>query len=378
MKFYMPTRLVFGSGVSASLASLVQDDLKSQKPLLITDPGVVEAGLVKRLCDPLGEIEIFAEVEANPKSTTVNRMGAAAKRFQPDLIIALGGGSVIDAAKAVALLVTNPGTIEQYEGLARYQNPPLPLVAVPTTCGTASEVTWVSVITDTSRPFKMSIKGPDMFPTVAVVDPDLLITLPPALIAATGMDALTHAIEAYSVKPANLITDTFALQSIRLIWSSIDKAVADIAQNHKARENMMYGSTLAGFAFGNADVGAVHCLSESIGALFDIAHGVANAVLLPHVMRFNVPACSHRYARIATLLGLEESDETVSALKFITAIETLSKRLCIPSFKSLAIDRASFRAIARLAVKNNSNCSNPRQATVEDYLQLIETACDGI
>ena len=374
MKYYMPTRLVFGPGVFASLAAIVRDDLGARNPLLITDPGLIKAGLADRLTGQLGGVPVFDDVEANPKSTTVNRLGEAARRSRPDLVIALGGGSAIDAAKAVALLATNPGKIEQYEGLSRYEQPPLPLMAIPTTCGTASEVTWVSVITDTERHFKMSIKGPEMFPTVALVDPDLLLTLPSGLVAATGMDALTHAIEAYSVKPANLITDTFALRSIRLIWASLEKAVADIAGNAEAREDLMYGSTLAGFAFGNADVGAVHCISESIGALFDIPHGVANAVFLPHVMRFNVDACSHRYARIATMLGLEESDETVSALKFVAAIEGLSKRLGIPAFKTFGIDKKYFEQIARFSVQNNSNGSNPREAAYDDYMEILEAA----
>ena len=377
MNFHMPTRLIFGSGCMDTLENVIMEDLRANRPFLITDRNLLQTGLVDKVVSKIDGIEVFDDVEANPKSTTVNRVGDEAREKAPDAVIALGGGSVIDAAKAIALLVTNPGEIEQYEGREKYVNPPLPLIAIPTTCGTGSEVTWVSVITDTRRKFKMSIKGTQMFPAVAMVDPDLIMTLPAAVIASTGMDALTHAVEAFTVKPATPITDLFALEAIQRIWRSLPKAYENITDEKKAREDLMLGSTLAGIAFGNSDVGSVHCISESIGALFDLPHGVANAVFLPHIMRFNLPVCMKRYAHIAETIGVEGSDEKNSAERLVSEVKALSRRINIPRFADLNIDPREFDLIARYSYQNNSNGSNPRGMKPEDYLAILKEAHEG-
>jgi len=374
MNFHMPTRLIFGPGSIDALNKVVREELRANQPVLITDRNLRQAGLVDRVTSLLDGLEVFDDVGANPKSTTVNRLGEMVRRKAPDVILGLGGGSAIDAAKAVALLATNQGRIEEYEGREKYVDAPLPVIAVPTTCGTGSEVTWVSVITDTRRNFKMSIKGPKLFPAVAVVDPDLLLTLPAGVVASTGMDALTHAIEAFTVKPGTVITDTFALKAIRLVWDSLPRAYGNIAQENVARENLMYGSTLAGFAFGNSDVGAVHCISESIGALFDVPHGVANAVFLPPVMRFNLPACTERYARIAAAVGIAGKDERDSARLLVDEVEAMSRRIGIPRFMDLNIGPKEFPVIARYSCQNNSNASNPRDVTQQDYMAILEDA----
>lgn len=374
MNFHMPTRIIFGSGSLASLKGVLEDDLGTGRFFLVTDQGVREAGLADKILSQVGPIETFDAVEPNPRSTTVNRAGEKVRAAKPDAILALGGGSAMDAAKAIALLATNEGVIEDYEGREMYHTPPLPLVAIPTTCGTGSEVTWVSVITDVKRKFKMSIKGARMFPAVALVDPDLLISLPLSIIASTGLDALTHAIEAYTSKPANEITDTFALQAIGHISKAIKGAYEYIAEDREAREAIMLGSTLAGIAFGNSDVAAVHCISESIGALFDVPHGEANALFLPYVMAFNLPACRDKYADIAHAMGIEEPDHHSAARKLVERIKILSRNLGIPSFKELGIEQGQFPTIARYAFQNNSNPSNPRKAEVEDYLGILERA----
>jgi alcohol dehydrogenase len=309
---------------------------------------------------------------------TVNRAGELVRQCQPDLIIGLGGGSVLDAAKAIALLATNPGGIENYEGRRKYNTPPLPVVAIPTTCGTASEVTWVSVITHTERKFKMSIKGPEMFPAVALVDPDLLKTLPSALVASTGMDALTHAVEAYTVKPASFMTDIFARKSLFYIFASLEAAFRDIRSNNEAREGLMKGSMLAGFAFGNSDVGAVHCLAESIGALYDVAHGVANAVFLPYVMEYNLPASTEKFAEIARIAGIDVGSDEEAARGLIHKVKALSSILNIPSFKALGIPESEFPLIAQKSFENNSNPSNPRDTTTQDYLDILSKAFSDV
>jgi alcohol dehydrogenase len=374
MQFQNPTRVVFGSGSLSKLGQIVHDDLRAKKPFLITDKGVEDAGIPAKVISQLPGVQVFNTIEQNPKHTTVNRGGEIVRQFQPDLIIGLGGGSVLDAAKAIALLATNPGKIEDYEGRGKYKSPPLPVVAIPTTCGTASEVTWVSVITHTGRKFKMSIKGPEMFPAVALVDPDLLLTLPPALVASTGMDALTHAVEAYTVKPASFMTDIFARESLFFIFASIEAAYRDIKANNEARESLMKGSMIAGFAFGNSDVGAVHCLAESIGALYDFAHGVANAVLLPFVMEYNLPVSTNKFADIARIAGIDVEDDDKAARLLIQKVKDLSRALNIPSFKELGIKESDFPDIAQKSFENNSNPSNPREVSAQDYLDILSKA----
>lgn len=215
MLFHMPVRLYFGSEEISNLKLIINEYLKADNPVLVTDKGIVHSGLLEKVLPQLPGITIFDEIEANPKSDTINRIAGQIRRLNPDLVIGFGGGSSMDAGKALSLLGTNDGDIEAYEGKEKYINAPLPFLAIPTTCGTGSEVTWVSVITDVNRKIKMSIKGPKMYPAVSIVDPDLIKTLPPSIIASTGLDALTHAVEAYLSKPSTLITDTYAEKAVR-------------------------------------------------------------------------------------------------------------------------------------------------------------------
>lgn len=374
MKFHLPTTIIFGSGSISELGQIVKEKLRSLRPFLVTDRGINEAGILKLMPTQLAGIPVFDEVEQNPKQTTVDRGGEVARRAKPDLIIGLGGGSVLDAAKAIALLSTNPGRIEDYEGRERYKIAPLPMLAIPTTCGTGSEVTWVSVITHTGRRFKMSIKGPLMYPAAALVDPDLLTTLPPNLVASTGLDALTHALEAHTAKQASFITDILALEALRLIFRTLPQAYQDIKANREAREGLMMGSLLAGMAFGNSDVGAVHCLAESVGSLYDTPHGVANAVFLPYVMEYNLEAAMENYAGIAAAVGIEVEDRAESASRLIHEIKAISRALAIPSFRDLKIPESDFGCIAQKSFENNSNPSNPREVTAADYLKILNKA----
>ena len=397
MRYHMPTEILFGPGVSGRVDAVVRDKRRAKRPFLVTDKGIVGAGLTERVCALFPGLPVFDEVEPNPRQTTVDRGGELARKAGADLVIGLGGGSALDAAKAVALLAANPGRIEDYEGRERYAAAPLPVVAVPTTCGTGSEVTWVAVITHTGRRFKMSIKGPAMFPAAALVDPDLLVSLPAPLVASTGLDALTHALEALTARPATPFTDILAIEAVRLIFRFLPAAHRDIRGDAQAREGLMMGSLLAGLAFGNSDVGAVHCLAESIGSLYDTPHGLANAVFLPLVMEFNLPAASGKYAlaerpcdpgdtqaaglgpvtrRDGTAAGgrpMTEGDEE-AARRLIAKVRALSRELSIPSFRDLNIPEADFPLIARKSFENNSNPSNPRTAGLSDYLQLLGRA----
>lgn len=374
MKFHMPSKLYFGSGEIKNLGSILVEDLKAKHPVLVTDAGIARSGLLEKVLPQLPGIQVFDQIEANPKSDTINRIAEEMRSLAPDLVIGLGGGSPLDAGKALALLCTNEGRIEAYEGREKYRQAPLPFLAIPTTCGTGSEVTWVSVITDVNRKFKMSIKGPKMYPAVSIVDPDLIRTLPPSIIASTGLDALTHAVEAYLSKPATLITDTQAVKAVDLILGSIEGAYTDIKNNRQDRESLMFGSTMAGFAFGNSDVTAVHCISESIGALYDIPHGIANSVFLPPVLSYNLPACREKMAGLARLSGIREIDDTAASEAFIEMIKNLSTRLSIPRFKDLGITKDKFDQIAAMSFENNSTPSNPRPLVKQDYLNILEDA----
>ncbi len=372
MRFHVPTRIFFGSGMMAELKNVIADRFTSPRAVMVTDRGIVEAGIAEKVMSQQPGLQVFDQVEQNPKHTTIDEAGGWVRDIKPEFIIGLGGGSALDAAKAIALLGTNPGKIEEYEGKGKYTQPPLPVVAIPTTCGTGSEVTWVSVVTQTDRRFKMSIKGPAIFPDTALIDPDLLVTLPQNLIASTGMDALTHAVEAYTVKQANFITDIFARKALELIFNSIERAFNDIKGDEEARERILLGSTLAGMAFGNSDVGAVHCLSEAVGSLYDTPHGVANSVFLPAVMEFNLPAVKNRYADIARIAGLDGEDKETLGQNLIERIKTLSRTLGIPSLREIGVREDDVQEIAEKSFQNNSNPSNPREAAIEDYLDILE------
>jgi alcohol dehydrogenase len=374
MNFQLPTKIIFGSGVLSRLKEIIKEEFKAPRVFLVTDKGIMDSGIGNQVLSQLEGAQVFDEVESNPKSPTVDKAGELMRKDKPDLVIGLGGGSSMDAAKAIALLATNKGSIEDYEGKAKYKNPPLPVLAIPTTCGTGSEVTWVSVITHPERRFKMSIKGPEMFPAVALVDPDLLNSLPPPLIASTGMDALTHAIEAYTAKGATEFSDNFARQAGELIFNSLQDAFENIKDNKEAREKIMSGSTLAGVAFGSSDVGAVHCLAEACGGLYDLPHGELNSIFLPYVMEFNLPVAKTRYAEIAGLAGIQEKDENLASQELIQKIKSMSRAMNIPSFHDLGLEESEFSDIASGAFQNNSNPSNPREAKSEDYLTILNNA----
>ncbi len=378
MNYHMPVKVLFGNGSINSLKDIMGNYLNADNPLIVTDRGILESGVIDAVKSQVGEIDIFSDVEPNPRAETVNRAGELARKNKNDLIIATGGGSSLDAGKAIALLAVNNGIIEDYEGREKYKIPPVPLVAIPTTCGTGSEVTWVSVITDMKRKFKMSIKGSRMFPAAALVDPDLLLSLPKPLIASTGLDALTHAVEAYTVKPATPFTDVNALNAIELIADSVERAFKDIKGDSEARNSIMLGSTMAGIAFGNSDVGSVHCLAESLGAVYDVPHGVANSIFLPYVMDFNLPVCKDRFADIAVRFGINGSDSEIAAKQLIKKIREISRRLEIPEFKELGISDEQFPLIAKYSYQNNSTPSNIRDITEKDYLDILIAAYKGM
>lgn len=369
--FRVPTRVVMAPGCLFRLPEVIAG-FAPKRVLMVTDPGIEGTGWPERIWKALAEREIeaitFDDVEPNPRCSTVDRLASWGREEGVSLVLGIGGGSVLDAAKAAAMLIPNSGSAVQYEGRNRYEHEPLPFLAVPTTCGTGSEVTWVSVLTVEERQAKISVKGETMYPAWALVDCELLRTLPGHLVAWTGADALTHAVEAFTCRLANPISDALASTAVSLLLRYLRRAAADVAGDAEAREAVMRASTLAGLAFGNADVAAVHCLSETLGGRWDVPHGLANAVLLAPVTRFNLPASARKLAHLESALppGSRSGAEGV-----LQAIEELVRDLGIPAFRELGISSEDYPWIAGRAVQNGSNPSNAREMGVEEYLEVL-------
>nr|WP_279382476.1 iron-containing alcohol dehydrogenase [Acanthopleuribacter pedis] len=369
----MPTHVVMGSGCRFRLPEIMSRHQWSRL-LVVVDPhltGLCWFGDLRRLLSDEGiQLAFFSDFSANPRTSEAERAAEAAWSTSADAVLAIGGGSAIDAAKAAAMLATNQGKALDFVGLDLFPASPLPLLALPTTCGTGSEVTWVSVLTEETRREKVSIKGGGMFPAYALVDPDLLATLPPHLIASTAMDAMTHAVEALVGRCANPISDAMARQAVALIFEHLETLVRSEGSDETARFYIAKASCLAGMAFGNADVAGVHCLSESIGALFDAPHGVVNAILLAPTLRYQQAYLGHRLHKTAQVIGCNVADEACNDA-FLEAVEGLVARLKIPAFASLHIPTDAYETIAGLAERNGSNASNPRPMAAADYLAVL-------
>jgi alcohol dehydrogenase len=374
--FQLATRVVFGAG-AVSGAGKEAASLADKRVLLITDAGLVAAGLADAVVEAMKgnglDCPVFSGISANPRDQECQDAAAAARETGAEAIVGLGGGSAIDVAKAAAALVTNGGRVKDWEDPIRLEKDPLPLLAVPTTAGTGSEVTWVAVITDEEQHYKMTLLDTRIAANVAVLDPELTISLPPRLTAATGMDALVHAIEAYTCKASNPVSDALALRAVELVGGALRRAVADGA-DRGARSDMLLGSLLAGISFGNADVGAVHCLGESLGGVFDTPHGLACAVFLPAVLEFNAVAEPARHARVAAALGVETSGmaDSEAAAAAVAAVRGLMSDIGIPSLRRLQeLSADDTEKVARLSAEHVCSPDNARTVTYDDYLALL-------
>jgi alcohol dehydrogenase len=306
----------------------------------------------------------------------VVRAAEAIAAHGAETIVAVGGGSPLDVAKAAAGIATNGGRPQDWLPPRTFSVPPLPLIAVPTTAGTASEVTRSSVINDTERGIKISLRDIRIAPRFAVVDPDLTLGLPPALTASTGMDALTHAVEAYTCRRATPITDALALHAMRMIAAHLPVAVAD-GSNRAAREGMMMASVIAGMAFSNADVAAVHCIAEAIGGRYDTPHGVANSLFLPFLFAYNAETDPARHADVAVAMGAAEpgDDPARAAAAGAEALRRLGEQIGIPPFRAIpGIRPDDFPWIAAASTANLSNASNAREMSEADYLLILDQA----
>lgn len=375
-QFSIPSFITFGEGSANKVADIISD-LGGKKVFCIYDKGVKNAGIVDNIVNTIKEagIEVieYDGVLPNPPDTIVEETAQKIKKINVDVLVAIGGGSSMDCAKAINILLSNPFPINQYDGLNLVKNPTKPLIAIPTTAGTGSEVTAFSIVTDTKKMKKMVIGGQFVGATFALLDPLLTIGMPPAITASTGMDALTHAIEAYVSKGSMIPTDVNALKAIELIFKNLNIATKN-GKNIEARTNMLLGSMLAGIAFSSAVLGLVHSIAHPLSVHCGLPHGVANACGLPYVMEFNSKVVPDKMKDIAVAMGLDvEGLPTADAAKAaVDAVKQLSKEIEIPTLKEAGVKKEQFDRIAEDALKEISTIFNPREASKKDVLKLLE------
>ncbi|HIX27763.1 MAG TPA: lactaldehyde reductase [Candidatus Barnesiella excrementigallinarum] len=350
--------------------------------LLVSDKDLVRFGIVKSITSLLEEANIqyrlFTEIKQNPTVTNVQDGLAVLKECGADVIVALGGGSAIDTAKAIGIISNNPdfSDVVSLEGVADTTKKSLPIIALPTTAGTAAEVTINYVITDEQNAKKMVCVDPKDIPVLAIVDAELMSSMPKGLTAATGMDALTHAIEGYITLGAWELTNMFHLEAIKMIAKYLPLAVADGA-DMEAREKMALAQYVAGMGFSNVGLGLVHGMAHPLGAMFDVPHGVANALLLPYVMQFNMESSMEKYADIAVAMGVDVQNLSLKekAQAAVDAVRKLSIDVNIPQKLSmLGVDKASLPALSQAALADVCTPGNPRKVELSDILSLYELA----
>jgi len=377
--FFIPSVNMIGSGcLDEAAKTMKQQGLRHA--LIVTDKVLNNIGVVAQVQQLLAvqQIEscVYDGTHPNPTTLNVKQGLALLQEHRCDCVVSLGGGSPHDCAKGIALVATNGGEIKDYEGVDRSAKPQLPMIAINTTAGTASEMTRFCIITDEARHIKMAIVDKHVTPILSVNDPHLMAGMPKGLTAATGMDALTHAIEAYVSSAANPITDACALKAVTMITESLRDAVAD-GSNMQARENMAYAQFLAGMAFNNASLGYVHAMAHQLGGFYDLPHGVCNAVLLPHVQEFNARVCAPRLKDVAVAMGLDVKhlNDPQGAAACIAAIRLLAKDVGIPAgLLDLKVKEQDFDTLAANALKDACGFTNPIQATHEQIVAIFRAA----
>jgi lactaldehyde reductase len=354
-----------------------------RKVLVVTDQDLMRHGVTARVLEVLQvakiEYSVFDCVKQNPTIANVHAGLDSLARSGADVLVAVGGGSVIDTAKAIGIITANPefGDVRSLEGVADTRNRSIPIIALPTTAGTAAEVTINYVITDEEARKKMVCVDPHDIPIISIVDSDLMSSMPPRLTAATGMDALTHAIEGYITRAAWPMTDMFALTAIENIARYLPRVVAD-SSDEEAVENMGLAQYVAGMGFSNVGLGIVHSMAHPLGAFYDIPHGIANAVLLPYVMKFNAPAAGEKYRTIARAMGVEgTADMTLeeASRAAVDAVGALSKQVGIPAkLQELGVVEDDLEDLAEAALNDVCTPGNPRDVSSADLLALYREA----
>jgi alcohol dehydrogenase class IV len=375
-----PHLILAGFGASDRLGQEAMN-IGAKKALVVTDKGVMSSGIGKNIRDHLEKnavrVEIFEEVMSDPDIANAEACIEMAKKDRYDLIVGVGGGSSMDIASIASVMMTNAGTVYDYFGINLVKNPGIPTILIPTTAGTGAEVTPNAILTDTKEKLKKAIVSPHIFPRVAIVDPLLHVSMPPSVTSSSGIDALTHAIESYTSNNATILTDLFAREGMIMIGRSLRTAVAN-GNDMGARYDMAIGSLYAGISLANAGVTAVHALAYPLGGQFNVAHGIANGLLLPYVMEFNVLGNIPKFAQIAQLLGekldhLSLLDQAYQAAKVVKAIY---RDLKIPqSLTELKVPKEAIPGMAKAAINvTRLMGNNPRTMTVQDVERIYEKA----
>jgi len=362
--------------------SAVADEAKNRgfkKAFVCSDPDLIKFGVSKKVTDILDNAglayEIYSNIKPNPTIENVQTGVEAFKKSGADYIIAIGGGSSMDTAKAIGIIIRNPefADVRSLEGVAPTKNPCVPIIAVPTTAGTAAEVTINYVITDVEKDRKMVCVDPHDIPVVAVVDPDMMSTMPKGLTASTGMDALTHAIEGYITKGAWTLSDMFHLKAIEIISSSLRGAVDNTPEG---REGMALGQYVAGMGFSNVGLGIVHSMAHPLGALYDTPHGIANAIILPTVMEYNAPCTGEKYRDIAKAMGVKGTEDMTQEeyrKAAVDAVKQLSKDVGIPASLKDIVKPEDIGFLAQSAYDDACRPGNPRDTSVEEIAELYKS-----
>ena len=380
-KFVLNETSYFGKGAREELPREI-NERGFKKVLVVTDKALFEVGVTARVTEVLDkagiEYSVYSEVKPNPTIKNVLDGLAKCKEFGADVIVAVGGGSSIDTAKGISILMTNPDRmyVVSLNGASNTKNKGLPLIALPTTSGTAAEVTINYVITDEERKIKMVCVDPHDIPILAIVDSDLMASMPKSIAASTGMDALTHAVEGYITKAHNTMSDMFHMKAIQLIFANLPAAVNE--KDEKAIENMGLAQYIAGMGFSNVGLGIVHSMAHQLGAVYDTPHGVANAILLPTVMRFNGAVCADRFREILVNIGRPDAahlnDQDVINT-FVWMIEELSKKVGITMrVKDTGCKEEDLEMLADKAMQDPCKPGNPREVSKEDFIRLFREA----
>ncbi len=378
-----PTRIHFGANAIEDLPQIVKD-LGGNTVFMVIDPGLKKAALVDQIVAPLkdGSIpyKMYDKVDPEPGMKLADQGAKLAKKAGADCIIGVGGGSAMDVAKAISILLTNGGKAEDYIGLGKIKKAGVPKIMVPTTSGTGAEVTFTAVFINEKTKSKGGMNGDPLYPEAAVLDPTLTLSLPPDVTAATGIDAFTHALEAYVSTQAHTISDMYALEAIDLISRNLPKAYAH-GGNLEARSATLLGSLLAGKALATAGVGLVHAMAYPMGGMFAVPHGLANAVLLPYVVDFNIIGNPEKFAAIAEVMGMETEGLGLreAAQSVIEAVYNLNADVEIPSsLAALGIPKDMIPEMAKIALTVTRPVeNNPRKPSLEDVIRVYEIAYDG-
>lgn len=378
-KFAVNTHILIGDDVCAQIGE--QASLRGATHiLLVSDEGVAQAGIVDRVCKHIDtsvfKVTLYTEVQPDPTVKTIDKGAVLARESGCDLVVAVGGGSSIDAGKGISVVAPNGGSSADYEGLDKYKKPPIPLFSIPTTCGTGSEVTFGAVLTNSDTNYKFILYGYNCAPQVAFLDPLLLLGIPRSVLVPSGMDALTHAIESCLSKGATPQSKPLALEAIRLITRSFQNAFAD-NHNKEAITDMLYAANIAGMAFATSRLGIVHAMALPLGAFFHVPHGIANTILLPHGLEYNFGYDNAAYCEIAAALGEDvgSCSEEEGARKVIVRVKTLQKQVDAPhSLSAVGVKEDKIALMARDTMKSSHIPANPREILENEVAQIYRAA----